>query len=220
MRLVCKGETHDIEPSRNTSFIIILPLKYLFGVHQKRREKCMFERISKFLDKVEGVFITSILAAATILTFTQVVFRYGLNNSIFWAEEVVLYLIISMSFLSTSMGIRKGAHISVDILKSIIPKSCLPIYMVVSAFIGMLFGLALLYYGGNLFLATLSRGQLSPALRIPVAWMYAFIPATAALQIFRYSEIIYSVWKNRLQPVSIEENLAQDTDYQATTIIQ
>ncbi len=181
----------------------------------------MFERISKLVDKVEGFLITSILAAATVLTFTQVVFRYGLNNSIFWAEEVILYLIIAMSFIATSMGIKKGAHISVDILKSIIPKSYLPVFMVVSASVGILFGLSLLYYGGNLFLATLSRGQLSPALRIPVAWMYAFIPATAALQVFRYTEIIYPIWKNRTQLTNNEEHLTQDTDYQEkTTIIQ
>ncbi len=178
----------------------------------------MFERVSKFLDKIEGFFITTILAAASILTFTQVVFRYGFNNSIFWAEEVILYLIISMSFISTSMGIRRGAHISVDILQAIIPKSYIRIFTVISASIGMLFGLALMYYGGNLFIATLSRGQLSPALRIPVAWMYAFIPVTAALQVFRYTEVIYSAWKNPVQIESDKEVQPKDAEYKATIV--
>ena len=155
----------------------------------------MLAKISRFLDKIEGFFISSILAAASILTFTQVVFRYGFNNSIFWAEEVVLYLIITMSFIATSMGIRRGAHITVDILRSVIPKSWTRYFIYVSSVLGILFGLALVFYGGNLFLATLGRGQLSPSLRIPVAWLYAFIPATALLQVFRYFEIIYSEWK-------------------------
>lgn len=155
----------------------------------------MLDKISKYLDKIEGLSISIILAAASILTFAQVVFRYGLNNSIFWAEEVVLYLIITMSFISTSMGIRKGAHITVDILRSVIPKSGARFFIYLSSILGILFGLALVFYGGNLFLATLARGQLSPSLRIPVAWLYAFIPATAMLQVFRYIEIIYSEWK-------------------------
>ncbi len=155
----------------------------------------MLERISKYLDKLEGIFLSIILAAATILTFTQVVFRYGLNNSIFWAEEVVLYLIITMSFISSSIGVRKGAHITVDVLRAIIPTSGRRFFIYLSSILGILFGLALVFYGGNLFLATLDRGQLSPSLRIPVASLYAFIPATAMLQVFRYIEIIYSEWK-------------------------
>lgn len=158
----------------------------------------MFEQISKYLDKIEGFFIANILAAASLLTFTQVFFRYALNDSIFWAEEAILYLIISMSFLSTSLGIRKGSHITVDVLKACIPKSYIPFFIFISAFIGISFAVALFYFGGNLFLNTLARGQLSPALRIPIASVYAFIPITALLQIFRYTEIIYSVCRNQL----------------------
>jgi len=171
----------------------------------KKRDPSMFERISEYLDKIEGFLIASILAVAALLTFTQVFFRYALNDSIFWAEEAVLYLIISMSFLSTSLGIRKGAHITVDVVKACLPKSCIPYFVCISACIGIAFGIALFYYGGNLFLNTIERGQLSPALRIPVASIYAFIPITALLQIFRYSEIIYSVYKNDITLINSEK---------------
>jgi C4-dicarboxylate transporter DctQ subunit len=158
----------------------------------------MFEQLSKSLDKVEGFFIASILAAACLLTFTQVFFRYALNDSIFWAEEAILYLIISMSFLSTSLGVRKGSHITVDVLKACIPKPYIPVFIIISAFIGVAFAVALFYFGGNLFLNTLARGQLSPALRIPVASIYAFIPITSLLQMFRYTAIIYSICKDQI----------------------
>jgi C4-dicarboxylate transporter DctQ subunit len=164
---------------------------------RKRKEKYMLERISQYLDKVEGFFIASILALAALLTLIQVFFRYALNDSIFWAEEAILYLIISMSFLSTSLGIRKGSHITVDVLKACIPKPYIPIFIIFSAFIGIAFAAALFYFGGNLFFNTLARGQLSPALRIPVASVYAFIPITSLLQIFRYTQIIYSVYKEK-----------------------
>lgn len=158
----------------------------------------MLERINIQLDKVEGFLIASILACATVLTFTQVVFRYGFNNSIFWAEEAILYLIISMSFLSTSLGIRRGSHITVDVLKAILSERWLPVFKVVSAVIGIAFALSLLYYGGNLFLSTLARGQLSPALRIPISTIYAFIPITAFLQIYRYFTIIHAQCYRRI----------------------
>ncbi|MDP5255013.1 MULTISPECIES: TRAP transporter small permease [unclassified Vibrio] len=162
----------------------------------------MLERINVKLDQVEGFLIASILACATVLTFTQVVFRYGFNNSLFWAEEAILYLIISMSFLSTSLGIRRGSHITVDVLKAVLSETLLPVFKVISAVIGVVFAIALLYYGGNLFLSTLARGQLSPALRIPIATIYAFIPATALLQIYRYLAIIYAECTKQPQPNS------------------
>ncbi|MEO9654470.1 TRAP transporter small permease [Marinomonas sp.] len=159
----------------------------------------MFEKINTYLDTIEGFFIASILALASVLTITQVFFRYALNDSIFWAEEAILYLIISMSFLCTSLGIRKGSHITVDVLKSCIPKRFSPVFSLVAAVLGIIFAASLFYFGGNLFLNTLARGQLSPALRIPIASIYAFIPITALLQMFRYTGIIYSVIKK--QPV-------------------
>ncbi|MHA2938037.1 TRAP transporter small permease [Vibrio sp. RC27] len=159
----------------------------------------MFERVNRIVDKVEGFAIAGILALATILTFIQVVFRYGLNDSIFWAEEAILYLIISMTFLSTSLGIRRGTHITVDVVKVLVSQTYLPIFKAISATLGLAFAAALLYYGGNLFYATLMRGQLSPALRLPVASIYAFIPITASLQMYRYSELIYSAYKEHMQ---------------------
>jgi C4-dicarboxylate transporter DctQ subunit len=155
----------------------------------------MFEKINTYLDTIEGFLIASILATASILTITQVFFRYVLNDSIFWAEEAILYLIISMSFLSTSLGIRKGSHITVDVLKSCIPNRLKPTFNLIAAILGIIFAASLLYFGGSLFLSTLARGQLSPALRVPIAAIYAFIPITALLQMFRYSGIIYLVLK-------------------------
>lgn len=157
----------------------------------------MFERISFCLDKVEGFLIASILAAASILTVTQVFFRYALNDSIFWAEEAILYLIITMSFLSTSLGIRKGSHITVDALKACISKNYQHIFISISAVIGIAFAIALFYFGGLLFLSTLDRGQLSPSLRIPIAFIYAFIPVTSLLQLFRYCEVIVDLYKKK-----------------------
>ncbi|GAB3489113.1 TRAP transporter small permease [Marinomonas epiphytica] len=158
----------------------------------------MLHKINQKLDKVEGILIACILALASIMTFAQVFFRYVLNDSIFWAEEAILYLIIAMSFLSTSLGIRKGSHITVDLLKSCLPESLNKVFIIISAGIGILFATALLYFGGNLFFTTLGRGQLSPTLRVPIAFIYAFIPLTAMLQIIRYIDLIFSsIWSRR-----------------------
>ncbi|MCV2402548.1 TRAP transporter small permease subunit [Marinomonas sp. C2222] len=163
----------------------------------------MLTKLNLYLDKIEGACIAIILGAASILTVTQVFFRYALNDSIFWAEEAILYLIIAMSFLSTSLGIRKGSHITVDLLKSLIPNRLKPLFFFISALIGIVFAMALLYLGGLLFLNTLERGQLSSSLRIPIAAIYAFIPITAMLQIIRYGQMICEL---SIAPIQASKN--------------
>lgn len=157
----------------------------------------MLQALNRQLDQIEGGMIASILGLASLLTFIQVFFRYVLNDSIFWAEEAILYLIISMSFLSTSLGIRKGSHITVDILKSCVPDSMTKGFIILASLIGALFAVALFYYGGSLFFNTLARGQLSPTLRMPIAFMYALIPLTALLQVIRYADLIASNFRRQ-----------------------
>lgn len=148
--------------------------------------KRLAEFFLKALDVLESTAMVVFMTVATVMTFVQVIFRYVLNNSIFWAEEVVLYSIICMSFVGASMGVRKHAHISVDILNTIASPRINRWLIAIACVLGAIFGGILLFYGWQLFTATLQRGQLSPALRIPVAWAYAPIPIAGVLLIIRY----------------------------------
>ncbi|MCC9620563.1 TRAP transporter small permease [Thalassospira sp. MA62] len=146
----------------------------------------MFDKIDKALARLEDGSMILLMALAISLTFLQVVMRYVFNAPLYWAEEVVLYAIIVMSFVGISIGIRLGSHISVDLLDAMIPERHVSVLRMIAIVLGILFALALMYFGAQLFLNTLNRGQLSPALRIPVASIYAIIPIAGLLSVFRY----------------------------------
>lgn len=59
----------------------------------------------------------------------------------------------------------------------------------------MVFAVALAYYGGKLFWVTLGRGQMSPALRIPVAWVYLPIATAGLCLVLRYLQVLLWAWK-------------------------
>lgn len=88
------------------------------------------------------------MALAISLTFLQVVMRYVFDAPIYWTEEVVLYAIIVVSFVGISIGIRLGSHISVDLLDAFVPEKYVPALHAIA--------IALIYYGGKLFLPPLS----------------------------------------------------------------
>lgn len=146
------------------------------------------------------------MAVATTITFTQVVFRYVFNDSLYWAEEVVLYSIICMSFVGASMGVRKHAHISVDILTATTGPSVNRWLHMVAAVLGVIFGAILLYYGSQLFLSTLERNQMSPAMRIPLAWIYLPIPISGGLIILRYATLLVRAWRSEPESYAIDQD--------------
>lgn len=170
----------------------------------------MFEALNKLIDRLENVAMVAFMTIATTVTTFQVVYRYGFNSSLSWAEEVVIYSIVCMSFVGASMGVRHGVHISVDVLNAFVPPAFNRWLHIVAAILGIVFALALAYFGFRLFGSTLERGMLSPAMRIPMAWVYLPIGISGVLLIIRYCWVIREAWTK--PPVSLAEELAAEKD--------
>lgn len=170
----------------------------------------MFKALNSFIDRLEVVAMVAFMSIATIITFFQVVYRYGFNSSLFWAEEVVIYSIICMSFVGASMGVRYGAHISVDVLNAIATPAINRWLHIIAALLGITFAGFMVFYGFFLFFNTLERGQLTAALRLPMAWFYLPIGISGILMILRYIRVIYLAWVE--PPKSHTEELAAGAD--------
>ncbi len=170
----------------------------------------MFKALNTLLDRLESVAMVAFMSIATIITTIQVVYRYGFNSSLFWAEEVVIYSIICMSFVGASMGVRYGSHISVDVLNAIVPPSVNRWLHIITAVLGIGFAGFMVFYGFHLFFNTLGRGQLTAALRLPMAWFYLPIGVSGVLLILRYIRVIYLAWMR--PPASHVEELAAGAD--------
>ena len=63
----------------------------------------------------EGV-IALLLAFMTILTFIQVVLRYGFGTGILWGQEAVLYAFAWLVLFGLAYGFRTRAHLGIDII--------------------------------------------------------------------------------------------------------
>lgn len=68
------------------------------------------------VDKISYVLIVVITAVMTTTVTAQVYYRYVLNDSIDWADEVSRLTFVWMIFLALPHGIRSGAHVGIDIL--------------------------------------------------------------------------------------------------------
>jgi TRAP-type C4-dicarboxylate transport system permease small subunit len=112
-----------------------------------------------------------LLAIICLLMFYDVVARYIFKASPPWAQELARYSMLYITFIGVSYGLRYDAHIKVDIMASLFPKSR-PVLDVISD-IGMLIFAVILVYAGIPKLQSLARsGQVSTAMRIPMVYVY------------------------------------------------
>jgi C4-dicarboxylate transporter, DctQ subunit len=64
--------------------------------------------------RIEEGLIALILGVMTVLTFVQVVLRYGFNSGLDWQLESNYYLFAWLVMIGLSYGVRVRAHIGVD----------------------------------------------------------------------------------------------------------
>ena len=64
-----------------------------------------------------------LLAAMSVIIFTNVVMRYTTSNSLEWAEEVSRHMMIWLTFLGAGPVLRYGGHIAVENLQDALPRA-------------------------------------------------------------------------------------------------
>lgn len=129
------------------------------------------------------------MCAMTVLTFSQVVMRYGFNAGWLWALEVNFYLFGWLVLIGISYGVRVKAHIGVDAVVRLFPA---PLRRGVGLFVT---ALAILYtclmlYGSWVYLHRLQIMGVE-AEDIPVErWILSLcLPIGFALLLYRLLEM-------------------------------
>ncbi|MGB7241626.1 MAG: TRAP transporter small permease [Sulfitobacter sp.] len=68
----------------------------------------------RFINELEETAIAVILGAMTIITFINVVLRYGFNTGLIWGLEAVTFLFAWLVLFGVSYAVKVTAHLGVD----------------------------------------------------------------------------------------------------------
>jgi C4-dicarboxylate transporter DctQ subunit len=101
--------------------------------------------VGRLIERLEEVLLALLLAAMTLLTFTQVVLRYLFNAGLIWALEATVYLFAWLILLGISYGVRVHAHIGVDILVKALPIATRRTFGLVAVALSLLYAGVMLY---------------------------------------------------------------------------
>lgn len=143
-------------------------------------------------------WLTSIfLIIMVVIIFLQVVSRTFLQSSFPWTEELARYLMIWLTFLGAAFSFQYGAHIGIGIITDRLPKKVAAIVNVIVCLLCIFLFSILTVKGWEL--VTRSMNQKSPAMSLPMSYVYFIIPISGVLMILNVCDITYKnvtrLWK-------------------------
>ncbi|MGE4284608.1 MAG: TRAP transporter small permease [Clostridia bacterium] len=130
--------------------------------------------IERILKKIDVAFVWGsalILGSMTLLIFMQVFFRKVVVQPLAWSEELAKFLFIWMTFIAGYVGARRSNHIGVSLIQDLCPAGVKRLMQFLSMLISSVFFGGVVYYCASLWDKLMA--QLSPALEIPLAFVYA-----------------------------------------------
>ena len=120
--------------------------------------------------------------AMLIIAWAHVFYRYVLNDSLTWSEELLKIMLVWFCLLSTTIIAAQRGHVSIVVFKEMMPvriNRFLTFLTQVMMFIASLIVLAI---GINFVISAGAR--LTPALRLPYRYAYAAIRVSFAILSF------------------------------------
>src|SRR5688572_26735427 len=112
------------------------------------------QRVLKAADRLEEAFMIAALAFMTLLTFLQVVLRYGFDAGLVWSLEATTYTFAWLVLIGMSYGVRTEAHIAVDLLTSRLSPSGARVFAAVALVCALAY-CGLMIYGSSQFVERL-----------------------------------------------------------------
>ena len=137
--------------------------------------------IIKTIDKIIKYILVALMVILSFLGVFQVVGRLaGVVPS--WTEEAIRFLFIWASCVGAAIGIKEHIHIGIDVIVNLFPFIVRKIIAVIVQVLLLVFDVFIVRYG--FLLVTKTMTQPSPALRLPMGYVYLAIPVMGILGLY------------------------------------
>jgi C4-dicarboxylate transporter DctQ subunit len=143
----------------------------------------------RVFNSLENCLLAFFMAAITAVVFLQVVYRQ-LGRSLPWSEELTRYLLVWITLIGASQGVKKASHVGVEAFVMLLPMKAQKAVNILALMLCVFFWGIVGRFSLSILQLQITNHQLSPAMRIPIWIAYAALPVGAALMIIRYLQVI------------------------------
>ncbi|MCF7803327.1 MAG: TRAP transporter small permease [Candidatus Marinimicrobia bacterium] len=151
--------------------------------------------MKKFIAGVDFIlkwFVIVVMAANVLNVLWQILTRFILANPSSWTEELARYLLIWVALLGAAYAHRLKMHIAIDFVAEKFQGTARHYSRMFIQACVFIFALIVMVIGGMRIVdLTLSLGQVSAALQVPMGYVYSVIPVSGILIMF-YSGLFFA----------------------------
>ena len=145
--------------------------------HFLAKSVAMLEIAQEGLCRIVMLVVMTLMAVIVASMCAQVFWRYVLNDSLIWPEEVSRYAFIWVSCLGMSVGARRGDLIAIDVLWAGRPKRVRLFISIVARVLTI--PLLIVFAWEGWVLINVVAGQRAAATNVPVWWVYLALPISS-----------------------------------------
>ena len=140
---------------------------------------------ARIVDRALGCVLAALMGVAVLNVLWQVFTRFVLANPSSFTDELARYLLIWTGLLGASYAAGMQMHLAIDLLPTrLTGRRRFYVGVLIEACI-FLFALSVLVIGGvHLVALTLTLGQTSAALHVPLGYVYLALPVSGLLTMF------------------------------------
>ena len=144
-------------------------------------ERCTVNKVFKIIDVFIKYVLVILVAVLSILGIYQVIGR-ALGHAPAWTEESIRFLFVWATCVGAAIGVKEHIHIGIDVLVKLLPNIGQKIMAVIVQTILCVFDVFLIRAGAMLVQKTMN--QPSPAMRLPMGYVYLAVPVLGGLGLF------------------------------------
>ena len=137
------------------------------------------ERLVDAIEALARVAVLGLTLLVLLVMLAQVFFRYVLNSSLQWSEELAVWGMVWMVFIGSVLLMRRSEHISITTLARIAPLTVRPFLVIFNKAAALVFLVIIGYYGFEVFGGTFHAR--SPSIGLSTRWIKLAIPVGAVL---------------------------------------
>ena len=185
--------------------------------HVDTSQMSFFARINHYIGLVINAVEVSVMvfcvAALAVLLIANV-FARTFFQSIYFAEEVSVFLVLLITFTGVSYGVRKARHIRMGAFLDSMPPKMEKVFIIIISLISAVVLAIMTWASWKYLLNALDRGHMTQALRLPKWTFYVVIPIGFGLATLQY---IRTIIKNFTEP-DPWQSPDQQSEYEDETI--
>ena len=140
------------------------------------------ERLVDAIEAVARVAVLGLTLLVLLVMLAQVFFRYVINSSLQWSEELAIWGLIWMVFIGAVILLRHWQHIGIPTFVHMLPLGARIPVILLSKLASIAFLAALVYYGAQVFNGSFHADSISMG-AVSTRWVKVAIPVGGLLML-------------------------------------